>query len=464
VDVPEEELVELRRRIAATRWPEKETVADQSQGVQLATMQALAQYWETEYDFRRFEARLNALPQFMTEIDGVDIHFIHVRSQHEDALPLIITHGWPGSVVEMLNVASPLPDPTAHGGDAADAFDVVIPSMPGYGFSAKPEETGWDAARMARAWVELMRRLGYTRFVAQGGVGAVFSVAGVIDHQHPLLVGRSDRVGAQQLDPPLVDRLVVPGRLRQEPLQPLHLAMLGTGDRLGAGQSGQGLVAVSWQQQALQVVPQAAALRQAREQGVELAGVVLQRAGCGWTWAAGSHRRWLLAADRTPGVPEVDQWVMTSRYSMAKDDDPSSPACLCPWRSVVVWSLVSLSLRRAFELLLLCCRLADAKEIEILVLRHEFVVLHRQHPRLRLQPSDLRCCRRLAGCSHGRAGRSPGASPRRCCAGAWSADSGPTRPPRGRTPGRRQHRRARLPPRRPRWSVTAQVHTCPVWP
>jgi pimeloyl-ACP methyl ester carboxylesterase len=169
VDVPEEDLVELRRRIAATRWPEKETVADQSQGVQLATMQALAQYWETEYDFGRLEARLNALPQFITEIDGLDIHFIHVKSPHEHALPLIITHGWPGSVVEMLNVAGPLADPTAHGGDAADAFHVVIPSMPGYGFSAKPEETGWDTARMARAWVELMKRLGYTRFVAQGG-------------------------------------------------------------------------------------------------------------------------------------------------------------------------------------------------------------------------------------------------------------------------------------------------------
>ena len=167
--VPEEDLVELRRRIAATRWPEKETVADQSQGVQLATMRALARYWGTEYDFGRLEARLNALPQFITEIDGLDIHFIHVRSPHADALPLIITHGWPGSVVEMLNVAGPLADPVAHGGSAGDAFDVVIPSMPGYGFSAKPEETGWDVARIARAWTELMTRLGYTRFVAQGG-------------------------------------------------------------------------------------------------------------------------------------------------------------------------------------------------------------------------------------------------------------------------------------------------------
>src|SRR5215211_14207 len=169
VEVREEDLAELRRRIAATRWPEKEPVEDQSQGVQLATMQALVRYWETEYDFRRLEARLNALPQFMTEIDGLDIHFIHLRSPHEHALPLIITHGWPGSVVEMLNVVGPLADPTAHGGDAADAFHVVVPSMPGYGFSAKPTATGWDPVHIARAWITLMRRLGYTRFVAQGG-------------------------------------------------------------------------------------------------------------------------------------------------------------------------------------------------------------------------------------------------------------------------------------------------------
>ena len=169
VRVPEEDLVDLRRRIAATRWPERETVADESQGVQLATMQELVRYWGTEYDSRRVEARLNALPQFMTEIDGLDIHFIHVRSPHEYALPMIITHGWPGSVVEMLNVVGPLSDPTAHGGDAQDAFDVVVPSMPGYGFSGKPTGTGWDPVHIARAWTELMRRLGYTRFVAQGG-------------------------------------------------------------------------------------------------------------------------------------------------------------------------------------------------------------------------------------------------------------------------------------------------------
>jgi pimeloyl-ACP methyl ester carboxylesterase len=169
VEVPEEDLADLRQRIAATRWPEKETVADETQGVQLATMQELVRYWGTEYDFRRFEARLNALPQFITEIDGLDIHFIDVKSPHEDALPLIITHGWPGSVVEMLNVVGPLSDPTAHGGDAEDAFDVVVPSMPGYGFSERPSATGWDPVHIAKAWIALMRRLGYARFVAQGG-------------------------------------------------------------------------------------------------------------------------------------------------------------------------------------------------------------------------------------------------------------------------------------------------------
>jgi pimeloyl-ACP methyl ester carboxylesterase len=169
IEIPEAELEGLRARIAATRWPERETVADQSQGVQLATMRELARYWGSDYDFRRFEARLNALPQFMTEIDGLDIHFIHVKSPHENALPLIITHGWPGSVIEMLNVVGPLTDPTAHGGSAEDAFDLVIPSMPGYGFSAKPTTTGWDPVHIARAWIALMKRLGYTRFVAQGG-------------------------------------------------------------------------------------------------------------------------------------------------------------------------------------------------------------------------------------------------------------------------------------------------------
>jgi pimeloyl-ACP methyl ester carboxylesterase len=169
VSVPEAELTELRRRINNTRWPERETVTDATQGVQLATTQALARYWATEYDWRKCEARLNALPQFITEIDGLDIHFIHVRSQHENALPVIITHGWPGSVVEQLKIIDPLTNPTAHGGSAADAFDVVIPSMPGYGYSGKPTKTGWDPDHIARAWVTLMKRLGYQKFVAQGG-------------------------------------------------------------------------------------------------------------------------------------------------------------------------------------------------------------------------------------------------------------------------------------------------------
>jgi pimeloyl-ACP methyl ester carboxylesterase len=169
VEIPEAELEGLRTRIAATRWPERETVADATQGVQLATMQNLIRYWGTDYDFRRVEARLNAFPQFMTEIDGLDIHFIHVKSPHEDALPLIITHGWPGSVVEMLNVVGPLTDPAAHGGDAEDAFDLVVPSIPGYGFSARPTATGWDPVHIADAWIALMRRLGYTRYAAQGG-------------------------------------------------------------------------------------------------------------------------------------------------------------------------------------------------------------------------------------------------------------------------------------------------------
>jgi pimeloyl-ACP methyl ester carboxylesterase len=169
VNVPEEELTELRTRIKATRWPDRETVTDQSQGVQLATVQALARYWATEYDWRKCEARLNGLPQFITEIDGLDIHFIHVRSKHENALPLIVTHGWPGSVVEQLKIVEPLTDPTARGGSASDAFHLVIPSMPGYGFSGKPTTTGWDAVRIARTWIALMKRLGYTKFVAQGG-------------------------------------------------------------------------------------------------------------------------------------------------------------------------------------------------------------------------------------------------------------------------------------------------------
>src|SRR5262245_18640782 len=169
VSIPEAELVDLRRRITAARLPEKETVADFSQGVPLATVEKLAQYWATEYDWRKVEARLNSVPNFITEIDGLDIHFIHVRSKHENALPVIITHGWPGSVIEQLKLIEPLTNPTAHGGTAADAFDVVIPSMPGYGFSGRPSGTGWGPQRIARAWNVLMKRLGYNKYVAQGG-------------------------------------------------------------------------------------------------------------------------------------------------------------------------------------------------------------------------------------------------------------------------------------------------------
>jgi pimeloyl-ACP methyl ester carboxylesterase len=184
VDIPDQALDDLRRRIAATRWPHKELVPDRSQGVQLATLQELARYWTSDYDLRRIEARLNALPQFTTTIDGLNIHFIHVKSPHPDALPLIITHGWPGSVIELLEVVGPLTDPTAHGGAAEDAFHLVLPSLPGYGFSGEPTEIGWDPGRTAGAWAELMGRLGYTRYVAQGGdVGAV--VTDVMGRQAP---------------------------------------------------------------------------------------------------------------------------------------------------------------------------------------------------------------------------------------------------------------------------------------
>ena len=174
INIPQDKLVDLRRRLEATRWPTKELVSDRSQGVQLTTLQELVSYWTTDYDWRKCEARLNSLPQFTTEIDGVEIHFIHVRSKHENALPLIMTHGWPGSVIELLETVGPLTDPTAHGGDAEDAFHLVLPSLPGYGFSSEPMELGWDAARTGRAWSELMKRLGYTSYVAQGGdVGAL---------------------------------------------------------------------------------------------------------------------------------------------------------------------------------------------------------------------------------------------------------------------------------------------------
>jgi pimeloyl-ACP methyl ester carboxylesterase len=184
VEIPEEQLEELRRRIEATRWPSKELVDDRSQGVQLGTLQELSRYWAGDYDFGRIETRLNALPQFMTEIDGVDIHFIHVRSRHEDALPLIVTHGWPGSVIELLETVGPLTDPTSHGGRAEDAFHLVLPSLPGYGFSGEPNEVGWDAGRTAQAWAELMQRIGYTRYAAQGGdLGAI--VTDVLGRQAP---------------------------------------------------------------------------------------------------------------------------------------------------------------------------------------------------------------------------------------------------------------------------------------
>ena len=176
VNIPQEDIDDLRRRIAATRWPERETVTDTSQGVQLASIRELAHYWGTDYDWRKVEARLNALPMFMTEIDGLDFHFIHVRSKHENALPLVVNHGWPGSIIEQLKIIDPLTDPTAYGASASDAFHVVIPSMPGYGFSAKPTTTGWGPERMGRAWAELMKRLGYARYVAQGGDWGAFVV------------------------------------------------------------------------------------------------------------------------------------------------------------------------------------------------------------------------------------------------------------------------------------------------
>jgi pimeloyl-ACP methyl ester carboxylesterase len=194
IDVPEEELVDLRARIAATRWPEKEGVEDASQGVQLATIQAVAHYWETEHDWRKCEAKLNSVPNFITEIDGLDIHFVHVRSKHEDALPLIVCHGWPGSVIEQLKIVDLLTDPTAHGASASDAFHLVIPNMPGYGFSGKPATTGWDPIRMGRAYVVLMKRLGYERFVAAGGdYGAL-----VVDY----MAGGRDAPSAPEPAPP----------------------------------------------------------------------------------------------------------------------------------------------------------------------------------------------------------------------------------------------------------------------
>jgi pimeloyl-ACP methyl ester carboxylesterase len=209
VNVPEAELTELRRRINATRWPERETVTDQSQGVQLATIQKLARYWATEYDWRKVEGKLQALPQFITEIDGLDIHFIHVRSKHENALPVIVTHGWPGSIIEQLKIIDPLTNPTAYGGSASDAFDVVIPSMPGYGFSGKPTTTGWDQARIARAWAVLMKRLGYTRYVAQGGDwGAIINDV-MATQGYPELIGIHTNL--PQVIPPEIHKAAAAG-------------------------------------------------------------------------------------------------------------------------------------------------------------------------------------------------------------------------------------------------------------
>jgi pimeloyl-ACP methyl ester carboxylesterase len=242
VNVPEAKLTELRKRIGATQWPDRETVTDQSQGPQLGTLQKLARYWETEYDWRKVEARLNAYPQFITEIDGLDIHFIHVRSQHKNALPLIVTHGWPGSVTEQLKIIDPLTNPTAHGASSADAFDLVIPSMPGYGFSGKPTTTGWDPAHIAHAWVVLMVRLGYREFVAQGGDwGAI--IADLMGTQgHPELLGiHSNMPGVFQPDiekaalsgAPAPSGLSADEKLAYERLSVVYAKGIGYGYQMG---------------------------------------------------------------------------------------------------------------------------------------------------------------------------------------------------------------------------------------
>jgi pimeloyl-ACP methyl ester carboxylesterase len=218
VDIPEEALVDLRRRIAATRWPDKEPVGDHSQGVPLGTMQKLARYWQAGYDWRKVEARLNALPQFITKIDGLDIHFIHVRSKHENALPVIVTHGWPGSIIEQMKIVDPLTNPTAHGASASDAFHVVIPSMPGYGFSGRPTATGWEPARIARAWAVLMKRLGYTRYVAQGGDWGAIITDVMATQGHPELIGIHSNIPG--VIPPDIDKAAAAGAPAPSGLSP----------------------------------------------------------------------------------------------------------------------------------------------------------------------------------------------------------------------------------------------------
>jgi len=242
VNVPEAELTELVRRVNATRWPERETVSDRSQGPQLATLQKLARYWATDYDWRKIEAKLNAVPNFTTEIDGLDIHFIHVRSKHKNALPLLVTHGWPGSVIEQLKIVDPLTNPTAHGASAADAFDLVIPSIPGYGFSGRPTTTGWDPAHIGRAWVVLMKRLGYTKFVAQGGDWGAIITDVMATQGHPELLGIHSNMPG--VIPPDIDKAASAGaptpsdlsadeRLAYERLTFVYAKGIGYGYQMG---------------------------------------------------------------------------------------------------------------------------------------------------------------------------------------------------------------------------------------
>ena len=227
LNVPEEALVDLRRRLAQARLPEKETVSDYSQGVPLKTVQQLLHYWQTDYDWRKVEARLNAVPNFITEIDGLDIHFIHVRSTHENALPLIVTHGWPGSIIEQLKIIDPLTNPTAHGAGGADAFDLVIPSMPGYGFSGKPATTGWDPTHIARAWVVLMKRLGYSKFVAQGGDWGAIITDVMATQGHPELLGIHSNMPG--VIPPDIDKAALQGVPPPSPS-----SLMAAGDEKGA--------------------------------------------------------------------------------------------------------------------------------------------------------------------------------------------------------------------------------------